>query len=113
MIEWILSLVRRKQLTTISRALSARNLGTTEMNVPSSRKAGSLRDYTRVRRFSWVPGVTRNQKKKILMKRKPRSHGWLGPMKGQKEIAYQKLTLTLMKKMRYTVLSHILNLKHA
>src|ERR1044072_1135962 len=65
-----LLLVRRKQLTRRSYASSARSLGITKMNVQSSRRIGSQRSSTKVRRGLWQPGMIQNQKKKTLMRNK-------------------------------------------
>src|ERR1044072_5854539 len=79
--------------------------GITGTNVLSSRRIKIPR------RCSWQHGMTLNQKTKILRKDKMSLHLWPERMKNQKMGAHQKLNWTLMKKMRYTLLTHILNLR--
>src|ERR1044072_3425714 len=64
-----LLLVRRKQLTRRSFSSNARSLDITRMNIRSSKRIGSQRSARR-RRDLWLPGMTQNRKKKILMRNK-------------------------------------------
>src|ERR1044072_6712600 len=99
-----LLLVRRKQLTRRSYALSARSRDITRMNVRSSRRIGSPRSSSR-RRGLWQPGMILNQKKKILMRNKLPLHLWPKLKLRQKLSQWQKPNQILMKKMRYFHLS--------
>src|ERR1044072_3948732 len=107
-----LHLVRRKQLTKRSSASSARSLGITRMNVQSSKRIGSQRSSTRIRRDLWSPEMIQDQKKRILMKNKLPLHLWPELVKNQKLSLHQKPNQILMKKTRYFLLSLLMNLKH-
>src|ERR1044072_4253073 len=107
-----LLLVRRKPLTRRSYALSARSLGITGMNVLSSRRIRSPRSFTRVRRISWQHGITQIQKKKILKRSVLPLHSWPELRVTQKLNQPQRESQTLTKKMKYSLLFLLMNLKH-